>query len=119
MFQDDLKELLERMVIAYRAGDAQGCAACFSDDAVLLSPYAPPAQGRAAIEVLHRDWVGAGGNAKELSIIDSGSDGDLGWCLARFSEGEETGEGVSLSILVRDPRAGWLIRGCSLTAEAE
>lgn len=45
----EMQALIDAMVTAYRAGDAAGCAALFTADAVLHAPGAPPARGCAAI----------------------------------------------------------------------
>ena len=115
-FQDEVQILLDRMAEAYRAGDAAGCADCFTEDVRLLSPYAPEAYGRAAIETLHRDWVGDGGSQKALTVTDARHQGDTGWCFATYSEGDATGDGKSLSILQRGPD-GWRISLCCLVAD--
>lgn len=52
-FDVGLQDVLETMARAYSAGDAVGCAALFTEDAQLHSPFAPPAKGSAAIEALH------------------------------------------------------------------
>jgi ketosteroid isomerase-like protein len=109
---DEIQIVLNAYVAAYRAADAEGCAAIFTEDAQLLSPYAPPAIGRAAIAALHADWV-QDGAAKTLTVEKAGSSGDLAWCLARFAEGAETGDGTTLAVLERHGD-GWLIRMCSL-----
>ncbi len=101
------------MARAYVAGDAAACAALFTADAALYSPYAPPARGRAEIEALHRDWT-TGATAKRFEVLKCGGCGDLAWALAQFSEGHATGEGVSLDVFVRGPDGDWLIRVCSL-----
>ena len=116
-FKDEAQALFDRMAAAYRAGDAAGCAACFTDDARLLSPYAVEAQGRAAIEALHRDWTGHGGSEKTLTVIEAGCEGDTGWCLATYSEGDVTGDGKSLGIVRRQPDGSWLISHCCLVAD--
>ncbi|MGB3316900.1 MAG: nuclear transport factor 2 family protein [Albidovulum sp.] len=108
--------LFDRMASAYRAGDAAGCADCFTDGALLLSPYAPEARGRAAIEALHRDWTSDGGNSKTLTVIEAGCEGNTGWCLVDYSEGDMTGDGKSLGILRREP-GGWRISHCCLVAD--
>lgn len=115
-FQDEVQTLFDRMASAYRAGDAVGCADCFTDDARLLSPYATEARGRAAIEALHRDWTGHGGNGKVLTVIEAGCEGDTGWCLVAYAEGDLTSDGKSLGILRRDPD-GWRISHCCLVAD--
>ncbi|MDX8455982.1 nuclear transport factor 2 family protein [Mesorhizobium sp. VK9D] len=113
---DDLQEIWDLYVAAYRLGDAAGCAAIFTDDAEVHSPYGPPARGRAAIEALHGIWVQHAGPNKTLQVIEAGSSGNLAWTLAAYSEGEATGNGTSLSILERQADGGWLIRMCSLNS---
>lgn len=115
--RDEMQALLDRMVVAYRAGDAAGCAALWTEDGAIHSPFAPPALGRAAIEALHRDWTSGGAGAnKRLEVLDAGSEGDLAWFLAAFSEGS-TESGTSLCIVERQPDGGWLIRVCSLNSD--
>ena len=113
---DELQELMNKMVEAYRAGDAARCAALFVPDGMLYSPYAPPARGRQAIEALHRDWTQGGGN-KQLTVIDAGSSESLAWCHAAYSEGEVSGNGTSLNILERQADGHWLIRICMLNSD--
>jgi len=114
--RDELQRLYDTYVAAYRAGDAAGCAAIFTDDAELFSPYGPTARGRSAIRQTHEEWTSEGGENKAITVIEAGMSGDLAWCLAEFSEGETTGEGTSLNVLERQPDGGWLIRMCSLNA---
>jgi uncharacterized protein (TIGR02246 family) len=115
-FEVEAQALMDRMAAAYRAGDAVGCAALFTADATLFSPYAVATHGRDAIEALHRDWT-APANSKQLTVIEAGRSGDLGWCLAAFSEGDVTGNGTSLCTLVCQPDGSWLIRLCSLNSD--
>jgi uncharacterized protein (TIGR02246 family) len=67
-FEARAQALMDQMAAAYRAGDAAGCAALFSADAVLFSPYATAARGRNAIEALHGVWTAAA-NSKQLTVI--------------------------------------------------
>lgn len=106
---DDLQKLLDEYVAAYRAGDAVGCAAVFTPDGELYSPYAGPARGRGEIEALHEIWTQNGGG-KQLTVIDAGSSGGIAWCHAGFSEGQATASGTSLNILDRQANGNWLIR---------
>jgi ketosteroid isomerase-like protein len=109
---------MARMVAAYRAGDAAGCAALWTEDGALFSPFAPPARGRAAIEALHSDWTADGvGSDKRLEVLDAGAEGNLGWCMVAFSEGSATDSGTSLNVLERQPGGDWLIRICSLNSD--
>lgn len=114
--RDELQNLMDAMVTVYTAGDAAGWAALFTPDATLLSPYAPPAHGRAAIKEVHRGWVGHGGGNKTITVVDAGVSGDLAWGLAHYSEGDATGDGTSLLIFARQPRGGRLCHLCSLNS---
>lgn len=113
---DELQAIWDTYAAAYRSGDPAGCAAIFTDDAELHSPYGPPARGRAEIEALHGIWVQHAGPNKTLQVVKAGSSEDLGWTLAAYSEGEAVGNGTSLSVFERQPGGGWLIRMCSLNS---
>jgi len=62
--KDELQIFMNAMALSYGAGDAAACAAMFTADAELFSPYAPTACGRAEIEELHRVWTEGDGNKK-------------------------------------------------------
>lgn len=115
MLEDELQGWLEQMARSYAVGDAAACARMFSEDAMLHSPFAPPAHGRAEIEILHRDWTRTA-TAKRFYILSFGGSGDLAWVLARFSEGD-TGTGTTLAVLDRSADTGWLCKACSLNEE--
>lgn len=110
---DDFQKLFDGYVACYRARDPAGCAAAFSLKAELYSPYGSPAKGRPAIESIHRDWFEEGGDNKQVRVVSAGRSGDLGWCLAHYSEGA-TGHGTSLNIIERQTSGSWLITHCSL-----
>ena len=109
----ELQTVLDKMARVYKAQDAMACAALFTADGALYSPYAPPTHGRTDIEALHRIWT-AEPSAKKFRIIDHGGGGELAWALAQYSEGAVTADGTTLIVFVRSPAAGWLIRICSL-----
>ena len=109
----ELQAVADAMAKAYNAQDAAGCAALFTPDAELHSPYAPPARSRADIEALHRVWT-EGGSDKSFTVLDAGRSGDLAWCLLSFAEGPVTSEGTSLCVMARQPDEAWLIRMCCL-----
>lgn len=114
IIEDELQSVLDAYLKAYRAGDAARCASVYSDNAQIFSPYGPPASGRDQIEELHCDWVAEGSPGKRLEIVEAGSDGNLAWCFARYSEGSETGVGYSLNVFERQPGGNWLIRMSNL-----
>ncbi|SDI54884.1 YybH family protein [Aliiruegeria lutimaris] len=110
----EFQSLFDRYVAAYRSGDAAGCAALFTENAQMHSPYAPPAHGRSEIEAVHRDWTSDDVSGKEVVVLEAGMSGDLAWCLAEFREDATTDEGTSLNLLERQKDGNWLIRVCSL-----
>lgn len=112
----DFQDHLDQMTAAYRAGDAAACAAMFTVDAQLHSPYAPPAIGRAAIEALHVEWVGEGMEDKELIVVESGGSGSAAWSLNRYNEHAGQIQGTSLIVWQLDEDGEWRVRMCSLNA---
>ena len=112
-FLEECQQLLDRYVSCYREGDAAGCASVYSIEAEMYSPFGPPAIGRRAIEAAHKEWVEEGADSKQINVLSAGSSGDLGWCIANFSEGT-TGSGSSMNILARRPDGRWEITHCSL-----
>ena len=113
--KDELQRVYDAYQAAYRAKDAAGCAALFTSDGAVYSPYGPPGLGRDAVSALHADWVQLGGEYKTLRVVEAGTSGDLAWCLTAYSD--EHDKGMSLSVLERQPDGAWLIRACSLTQE--
>jgi ketosteroid isomerase-like protein len=112
------QSLLDRMTAAYRVGDAAACAAMFTPDAQLHSPYAPPAIGRAAIEALHTEWVGDGVEDKELRVIEAGGSGVSAWSLNRYTEHGGQIQGTSLIVWQLEADGEWRVRMCSLNTIA-
>tara|TARA_R110000787_G_scaffold217044_4_gene325951 strand:+ start:386 stop:739 length:354 start_codon:yes stop_codon:yes gene_type:complete len=112
-FKESCQNLLDDYVACYRTGDAAGCASVYSLAAELYSPYGPPAFGRSAIEATHKEWVGEGAEDKQIKVMSAGCSGDLGWCIAHYSEGT-TGIGTSVNVLERQSNGDWLITHCSL-----
>ncbi len=110
---DELRHVYDIYRSAYRRRDAAGCAAVFTLDTALYSPFAPPALGRKALESPHKVWVELEGSAeKQLDVFDAGVSGDASWCLTRYSDSHE--KGTSLNVFERQPDGSWLIRVCSL-----
>jgi uncharacterized protein (TIGR02246 family) len=113
--ESEIARLLDRYVEAYRTGDSAGCAAAFTEDGELRSPFGPAAVGRDAIARVHAEWTADGAAGKQIEIKSFGMSGDMAWVLAVFREGQATGEGESLCVLERQADQGWLFRMCSLT----
>lgn len=112
-FKEECQKLLDHYVTCYQQGDAKGCASVYSVHAEMYSPFGQPAIGRQAIEDTHVEWVSEGADNKQITVSSAERNGDLGWCIAQFSEGT-TGEGISLNVLARQSDGHWLITHCSL-----
>ena len=85
--------------VAYNAGDADGLAAFYSDDAVLNIPGAPAARGRDAIrEAFVKDIAAstaAGGfTSNQGPSPEFGVSGDLGWEWNTFTVTDSSGATV-------------------------
>ncbi len=61
----EAQNLFDRYQSVYRQADAKGCAAMFTSDARLFSPFGT-ALGRQAIEHLHGEWLEKAARAKHL-----------------------------------------------------
>jgi uncharacterized protein (TIGR02246 family) len=115
-FQSIMNSYLER----YAAHDSKGCADLYTEDAVILSPYGPPAIGRTAIRDEHATWFLEGETNKSMTVLDAALDGATGFCLVAYSadisgeQGQTRIYGASLNTLKKDPDGKWLIHQTSL-----
>ena len=101
---------------AHQAGDADGVAALYADDAVLSIPGAPPVRGRPAIrEAFAADIAAmqaAGLKNNQGAAPEFGVSGDLGWEWNTFSVTDQSGSTVDTGkyVTVYARRDGkWLI----------
>jgi len=82
----------------YAAGDADGVAALYAEDGVVLAPGTPAVVGRAAIrDFIVSDIAGtkaAGLAFKADELTDVGIAGDLGWVTGTFSVVDASGATV-------------------------
>ena len=117
----EFQALLDIYVERYLAHDAAGCASCYVSDGVILSPFGPPAKGFEAIAAVHADWFREPGSNKVITVEDARIEGDVGYCLARFSadvpqdDGSFRREaGTSLNTFLRTTDGSWRIWHTSL-----
>jgi uncharacterized protein (TIGR02246 family) len=122
--QAEITSLVARLLEALQRHDAVACAALFSEDGLILSPYGPPARGRNEIQVMHQGWFDEGETNKRLTVLETRTSGDLGYCLLAYAgdylqfDGTcSTHRGRSLSILQRMPNSEWRIRLQGLIAD--
>jgi uncharacterized protein (TIGR02246 family) len=119
-FSAEMQAVMAEYLAAYRASDAGRCAAIYTSDATIYSPFGPPVQGRDAIAAAHESWVATGEDNKHIDILDCAASGDLGYCLvaysARVSDDDGTDRleaGTNLMAMVREGGA-WRIRLSSM-----
>jgi uncharacterized protein (TIGR02246 family) len=98
----------------YNAGDADGVAALYAEDGIVMAPGAPAAVGRAAIrEFLAGDiaasksaGITTGGEATAAGVV-----GDLGWSSGTYFAKDASGTTVDAGKFVsvaRRANGGWL-----------
>ena len=101
---------------AYKAGDADGVAALYADDAVLNAPGVAPARGRAPIrEALAKDIASSSEGGITLTPApksEVGVSGDLAWEWNTFTATDKAGATVDVGkyVTVFERKDGkWLI----------
>jgi len=121
---EDVDGLVTALLDALQRHDAAACAALFTEDAVLLSPWGPPAHGAAEIRATHQGWFDEGERNKRLRLLDAGASGDLGYCLLAWAgdylqpDGScTTHSGRSVNVLRRSADGRWKICLSSLNAD--
>lgn len=122
MSDDDLiRQAISKYLQAYESRDAAGCAAIYSADAFVVSPWGPPVRGRDAIKGAHLEWFEDGETNKSMLVEELEISGDLAICLIRYGadvpgpEGKpERAYGCSLNTLRRQPDGDWKICHTSL-----
>lgn len=91
---DPVREAVEAgnraFAAAFAAGDAEGVAALYTEEALLIPPGAEPVRGRAAIADFWRASMAAGTKAVALETLEVESDGALAYELgtARLTAGD-------------------------------
>ncbi len=85
MSRGEIERLLEDYLTAYERHQADGCAAAYTLEARLDSPYGPPAVGREAIAAAHRAWFEEPERNKRLDLVEVDLQDQAGHCLLRWS----------------------------------
>jgi uncharacterized protein (TIGR02246 family) len=106
-FLNDVADLENRFLEAYRRGDAAACAALYTDDALYLVPGMNPVHGRKAIEEATAKEIRSGIEITRLAALHAQASGDLGYVVETFES--SVGEGSTLLALRRDERGVWRI----------
>lgn len=120
MSNDAIKAVLARYFDAYAGHDAAGCAACYTTDAWVISPWDAPVRGRDAIEQSHKAWFQEGEQDKVYNILDLSITGVTAMCLLQYdakiptSDGLIAVAGISLNGLIETAPDQWSITHTSL-----
>lgn len=92
---------------AWRAADADGLAALFTDDGLLLQPSRAPVRGRAAIRAA---YAGSGGGPLRLRALHAETSGDAGFIIGAYGYGDAPGDMGKFTLTLRRGSDGrWLI----------
>lgn len=123
-FPEGIELLVARLLEALQRHDAAACAALFTDDGLVLSPYGPPARGRAAILATHQSWFDEGETNKRLTLQEADASGELGYCILAYAgdylqpDGSYTTDrGRSVNVLRRQVDGDWKIQVSSLNTD--
>ena len=114
------QSVMDRYLDRYAAHDADGCASFYAENAVILSPYGPPAIGRTTIRDEHAAWFLEGETNKSMTVLEAANGGTTGFCLVAYSadiageQGPTRVYGASLNTLTKDKDGSWLICQTSL-----
>ncbi len=102
----ELDRVLRDYETAWRARDAAGLAALFTDDGFILRPNRPAVRGRANIE----EAYGGVGGPLVLRAWDYATSGDVGWILGGYGATEDSPEFGKYTLTLRLGDGGrWLI----------
>ena len=124
-YQNDIEVLVARLLNALQGHDPTACAALFTHDGLILSPYGPPARGRDAIAAVHQSWFDEGEKNKQLKLLDAGASETIGYCVLAYAgeylqpDGSHAPHrGRSVNVLRRGGDGEWLIHISSMTVDA-
>lgn len=103
----DLDRVLRDYERAWRAGDAKGIAALFTEDGILLQNYRPPIRGRAAIQAAYE---GDRGSPLRLRALAYAAGDTIGYIVGGYRYGDAAHDmGKFTLTLQRTPGNPWLI----------
>jgi hypothetical protein len=75
-----IESLVAMLLEAIKRRDSAACAALFTDDGLILSPYGPSSRGTDEIAATHQAWFDEGETNKRMTLLDADASGDLGRC---------------------------------------
>lgn len=106
-FKQEVAELNDRYVRSYTAGDAESCAAVFTDDGIVLQRGTEPIVGRAAIAVALKASLADGLEIYNMITTHCEADGSIGYAVTITDTNQ--GQERALLAMKRSPEGRWLI----------
>lgn len=113
----DMKTILEDFDAAYNEafnrGDAEGCAAFFTEDIMLLPPDEPMTRGRAAFLDTYRSRISENtGGTHTNKLIDYGVEGDMAYQVGTYAiaDSNPPEQGKFVNILKRQGDGTWKVK---------
>jgi len=90
----ELEKLLQEWTISFEQKDAMACAACYTEDAWILSSYGDKAHGREAIEKTIQEWIEGGAKNKKITTVEFSIDDNLAYSMVDLSEDYDNEDGT-------------------------
>ena len=122
--REGVDALVSKLLEASRQHDAAGCAALFTNDGRIFSPYGAEVSGRDAIAATHKAWFDEGETNKRLDLLEADAKGDVGYCILAWAgdylqpDGSViTESGQSVNVLKQQPTGRWKMHVCSLNSD--
>ena len=122
--QEGIERLVAKLLEAFQRHDAAACAALFTQDGLILSPYGPPAKGGDEIRATHQSWFDEGETNKQLKLLQADSSGEIGYCVLAYAgdylqpDGSyATDRGKSVNVLKKQADGSWKIHISSLNTD--
>lgn len=85
------QEITDEWGISYRAGDAAGVAALYTDDSVTIAPDGPVLMGPGAVAAYVQALLDAGLLGFDIEVSEFGADGALGYSYGVYTFVHESG----------------------------
>ena len=89
----ELERLQQNWIEWFEQKDAKACAACYTEDAWVLSSYGDNAQGRDEIEKAMQGWIDGGAKNKKFTDIELSIENDLAYSIIAYSEDYDNDDG--------------------------
>lgn len=89
----ELERLQQNWIDSFEQKDAKACAACYTEDAWVLSSYGDNAHGRDEIEKAMQGWIDGGAKNKKVTDIELSIENDLAYSIIAYSEDYDNDDG--------------------------